>query len=166
MGYERVIDHRGLPVFLSGIDGAELVGVVDGLGAIDTTATADYDQHATHFAYLRRPSAGVLNDPRIAEIDTLCEQTRFVADAIETLGSLRKVSGHRWVTLSEDIRQAFYDSVDFLTSRLAAVLASDKLQMTDAEREKAIVILRLEARGIYAQASATFKEFTEQTNLP
>jgi hypothetical protein len=138
----------------------------EGLVVIDSTATADYDQHATHFAYLRRPSAGVLNDPRIAEIDTLCERTSLIADAIEAMGPLRSGDGQDWAALGAKIRRAFDDSVYSVTSRLAEVLTAEELQMTDADRERSIVILRLEAKGIYAQASATFKEFIEQTILP
>lgn len=138
----------------------------NGLETIDSTAIADYDQHSAHFAYLQRASPGVLNDPRIAEIDTFCVRTLLVADAIEALGPLRSGGGLDWQALSHSIAGAFDDSVTEVTSRLANVLTTDAEQMSDAEREKTLYILQIEARGIYAQASVAFKEFTEQTILP
>ncbi len=138
----------------------------NGLEAIDTTATTDYDQHRAHFSYLLRASPGVVNDPRIAEIDTFCVRTLRVADAIEALGPLRDGGGLDWQVLSQTIAGAFEDSANEVTSTLANVLRTDALQMSDAEREKALYILLIEARGLYAQASIVFKEFTQQTILP
>ncbi|HEV2478074.1 MAG TPA: hypothetical protein VGS79_00360 [Puia sp.] len=138
----------------------------NGLETIDTTAIADYDQHSAHFIYLQRASPGVLNDPRIAEIDTFCVRTLLVADAIEALGPLRSGRGLDWEALSHSIAGAIDDSVNEVTSRLAIVLTADLLQMSDAEREKTLYLLQIKAHGIYAQASAAFKEFTEKTILP
>lgn len=138
----------------------------NGLETIDTTATADYDQHNAHFAYLLKASPAVLNDPRIKEIDSFCVQTLRVADAIEALGHLRSGGGLDWQAISQTIAGAFDDSANEVSSVLANVLTADALQMSDAEREKRLYILQIEARGMYAQASIVFKEFTEQTILP
>ena len=138
----------------------------NGLETIDTTAAADYDQHSAHFAYLRQASPNVLRDPRIAEIDTLCARTLLVADAIESLGPLRSGGGLDWKAISHTIAAAFDDSVYEITSTLANVVTTDALQLSDAEREKTLYILQIEARGMFAQASVIFKEFTEKTILP
>ena len=137
----------------------------DGLTVIDSTLFFDFDQHATHFAYLHAASRNVLSDPRIREMDTLLVHTSLIAQAIGTLSSA--VSGsQRLVELTQEIANEIEDSVKFLVYRINNVLGADEAELNDADREHVIAALRREVGAAYVRAAMALKKFTEQTMLP
>ena len=135
----------------------------NGLEIIDSTTTADFDQHAAHFAYLRRPSANVLNDPRVAQIDTLLERSLLLSGAILSLNRYHSDAASDGAP--REFARTLKEAVGYLSTELRDVLAADKLQMSDSERERVIVFLKRESEAVYERACRFLKALTTKISL-
>jgi hypothetical protein len=136
-----------------------------GLGAIDSTEQEDEDEHAAYFTHLQTPSYGVLADPRVGEIQILCERASFIANAIEALGPLRNPATADWPGLGEDAAAAIEKSVESIDGRLN-VLLFGKTEMSDAQRLRVIQQLDLDTKALYERAVYQFELFSKQPILP
>lgn len=138
----------------------------EGLMQIDSTQEADEAQHAAHFAALRTPSQSVLADPRIREIDTLCERCDLIANTLFFLGGLRNRATGPWPEIGEDAADFIDRSVDRLSEELYDVILAGKTTMNDAQREQTIETLLDKTRTLYKQASHQLQIMTTQPILP
>lgn len=138
----------------------------DGLVEIDSTEEADHAEHEEHFGALKTPSRAVLDDPRVQEINNLCERCELIADAISTLGLLRGSKTADWATLGEDAADAITEAADKITNLLYDIVLPDRVEMNDAEREQEIGRLQTISWKIYKKAADQLELMTRQPILP
>jgi hypothetical protein len=138
----------------------------DGLVEIDSTEEEDHAEHEAHFAARRTASHEVLADPRIQDIDILCERCDLIADAILTLGLLRNQEVADWAELSQGVATDIEQSVDGICNRVYDILLPQEAEMSDAEREQAIGELQKSIHALYKKAAYQLEIMTKQPILP
>lgn len=137
-----------------------------GLVEIDSTEEEDHAEHEGYFESRRTASHEVLSDPRIQDIDILCERCGLIADAISTLGLLRNPEVADWAELSDSAATDIDQSVDGICNRLYEILLPEETEMSDAEREQAIDALQKSVHVLYKRAAYQLELMTTQPILP
>jgi hypothetical protein len=138
----------------------------EGLVEIDSTEEADHAEHEEHFAALETASRNVLDDPRIDDIQILCERCDLIADAVSTLGLLRSSESTDWAALSEDAADAIKEAAGKITNRLYDIVLPGRMEMNDGEREQEIGRLQALAKKVYKKSADQLELMTSQPILP
>jgi hypothetical protein len=138
----------------------------NGLVEIDSTEEEDWAEFEAYFSARRTASHEVLADPRIQDIDILCERCGLIADAISTLGLLRNPEPADWAELSDATAKDIEQSVDGICNRMYDILLPQEAEMSDAEREQVIGELQRSIHSVYKKAAYQLEIMTKQPILP
>jgi len=122
--------------------------VRDGLGTIDVINQADFDLHSGQCNYLKHVSPGILSNPGVVEIRSCFVLLNLLADSIARESALQPAGQVDWPVMGAGIARKINQIIVASEQRLAAVLATGVLEMSDAERADVIMDIYT---GLYGQ---------------